>query len=232
MSGEPVVNQHAVSQLLRRLGRLEREVQALLETAGSPTTVTEEMRARRVVLTDDEGKPAALFGVVDGAVRIELNDRRGELRVVLAISDEGRPVLALLSSHGKGGIALGVGADGSSGLEITDGHGNVRSDLRVEADGGARLAVLDDAGNCRGALELSAEGVPQLVLYDASRRSRAIVGVEGDGSLTLAVSDEQGQAQSRIQCRPVEARDEGCAPAGMKPGARSPSGSLEAPAAR
>lgn len=182
-----------------RLDRLEREVRSLLEVTGAETTVVDEVRAKRLVLVDDNNKPTALFGVVDGGVRLELNDRQGELRVLLTISEDGRPVLALLGSHGKGGIALGLASDGSSGLEISDQQGQVRSELTTTADGVTRLAVLDKGGNPRGALGLSPEGTTQLVLYDGSK-SRAALSVEQDGSPTLRLYDSEGKPGCSIQC--------------------------------
>jgi len=184
--------------MAQRLNRLEQEVRSLLEATGAGTIVTEEVRAKQVVLVNEDNKPTALFGVVDGCVRLELNDRHGDLRVLLTISDDGRPIFALLGSHGKGGIALGVASDGSSGLEISDRQGNVRSALTTTAEGMPKLAVLDEGGKPRGAFGLSPEGVPQLVLYDESR-DRAALSVEPDGSPTLRLYDREGKAQCCIQ---------------------------------
>lgn len=194
------MNPQALQALKQRLDQLEREVRPLVEAAASPTTVVEEVQTNRLLLVDRENRSAALFSVVNGQPHLQLNDAKGQLRVVLTISEEGTPVLALQGSKGKGGIALGVAPDGSSRLETTDETGKVRTELTTSAEGSTRLAFLDQEGKTLIALLGPGKDVPTLVLSDETGRGRAALTVERDGSPALGLYDKEGKLQFRIQC--------------------------------
>ena len=108
------------------------------------TAAKSEIKARRFVVVDAQGKLRALLGVGDdGTPELSMSDVQGELRASLHVAADGRPTLRMSDAQGKSRALLGVTADGSSALGIFDAQGKSRAVLGMTADGSSALGIFD-----------------------------------------------------------------------------------------
>lgn len=165
--------------LERRIARLERErwawrigivavVAGLLGLGAAATPgVVEEVRARKVVVVDAQGKERLSLGTLpDGRAVLVLRDARGKERLELSVLADGSPGLVFWDAQGAERLALGVPGDFMSWLSLSDAQGKVRIRLNVAADGGPVLVLADARGVARTVLgrtvlETIATGVKQ-----------------------------------------------------------------------
>ena len=95
-----------------------------------------------------------------------LCDDAGNVRVELAVREDGQTGLVLYDEHGTVRAALGVRKDGTLGLVLRDIFGEQRVELGILEDSPAGLVLYDDRGEARAVLHVSADGVPGLRLVD------------------------------------------------------------------
>jgi hypothetical protein len=102
-----------------------------------------EVRARRIVLADDQGRERGVLQMAADGPTLVLCDAMGKVRATLSAIASG-PGLALYDAEGKGRAALVVLADGPR-LALRGATGKVCAILSGGKDG-PRLGLLDAAG--------------------------------------------------------------------------------------
>jgi hypothetical protein len=102
-----------------------------------------EVRARRLVLVDNEGRERAALEMIEDVPMLSLRNAAGNIRAALDVTPEG-PTLSLCDAAGKFRAALSVDADGPM-LSLADETATPRVVLGVDADGPG-LCLTDEAG--------------------------------------------------------------------------------------
>ena len=126
-----------------------------------------ELRARSIVIEDENGKTRAVLAVgAESVPGLWLFDENGKTRVDLAAFKDG-PRLTLYAENDKIRVGLGVLKDGQR-LLMSDENGKIRVGLSALKDG------------------------PNLSLYDENGKTRIGLGALKDGS-AIVLSDENGK---------------------------------------
>lgn len=165
----------SLDRLHGRLERLERElawwrrvgVVALACTglfgvvAATVTTTPDEVKTRRLVITDASGRGRAVFTVDErDRTRLSLADRDGATTADITVI----PGQSAALSVARAGAQAQLAAAGDSG-QLSVGAGGQRGWL-VAAPGGATLGLGNDAGKPRISLATSPTLSPSLQLSD------------------------------------------------------------------
>ncbi len=158
---------------------------------GEQTRAVEEVRARRFVLVDREGKLSAFLGTdfLGTAMGLFGNDGR-EIRIsVLANGIMG------LSIYGKGEKTLaflGAGPNSLPFLAMSDKDEMPRATLSVLENGMSELALSNAGGRVRASLRAIPDGTPGLLFRDNDGRERGGLAMDKDGGIFLARLDRSG----------------------------------------
>jgi len=170
----------------RELGRMKRRNRWLL---GAILIVVGGLSAPKVFETTASLARAQTGGTVKEirARSIVIEDENGKTRATLAANKDGSN-LALYDEKGKGRAGLTVTKDGP-GLTLFDINGKNRAGLAVIKDGPG-LVLYDESGNARAALGALKDG-PTLALYNENSANRVGLTVTKDGP-TLALYDKNG----------------------------------------
>jgi hypothetical protein len=113
------------------------------------------------------GHPSGLPGR-GGQDRIELRDRMGRMRAVLAVKPDGSPVLAFYDEQGRNRMILGLGRDGAGGFDVFQADGKDRIALGSWADGTSGMRLFDAAGRKRLVTGTRPDGTPTISLLDGA----------------------------------------------------------------
>jgi hypothetical protein len=169
------MNERSLDGLHARLERLEREVGwwrrvgvAALACAGlfgavaaTVTTNPDEVKTRRLVITDGEGRGRAVFSVDEAdRTRLSLADRDGATTADLTVT----PGQSAALSVGRAGAQAQLAVTGDAG-QLSVGARGQRSWL-VAAPTGSSLGLGDDPGKAQISLTTSASQSPSLQLAD------------------------------------------------------------------
>ena len=167
--------------LTQRLDRLEREnrrwkraasacslVLALTLLSGAaPTTMPEEIKARRLVLVDQRGVTRAILGTdFDhfehlSQVALKLFDSKGKQRLHLFVHNDGpkdlhsgwpKAGLSLLTEAEKEAASLNIKTDNSTDLLLRDGKSIGRAWIRLTQDGKPSVLLFDENDRLRAAM--------------------------------------------------------------------------------
>jgi hypothetical protein len=103
-----------------------------------------------------------------GQDRIEIRDRSGRMRAVLAVKPDGSPLLAFYDEQGRNRMILGLGRDGAAGLDVFQADGKDRIALGSWADGTSGMRLFDAEGRKRLAAGTRPDGTPTISLLDGS----------------------------------------------------------------
>jgi hypothetical protein len=161
---------------------------------GQPAeAVAREVRARRFVLEDANGKERALLVVFDDGPRLHFLDENGKFRATLRVDKDGSG-LDMLDEKGNPRAALDAIKDGAS-LFLSDENGKGRRGGALLAVGkvgpGPGLCLLDEKGNPRATLDMSKVGA-SLHLSDENGKGDAFLNAGKDGP-GLVLADEKGK---------------------------------------
>ena len=123
---------------------------------------TEEIRTKRLVVVDEDGKERAVLGFMSNddenyVIRMELNDGKGETRVRLVACNDFSS-LDLLDKNKEAQVLLKAGGYPSS-IELRDG----RATASMDAEG---LAIGDGNGQLRATLGTKYKDITTLRLWD------------------------------------------------------------------
>jgi hypothetical protein len=121
----------------------------------------EEIRAKKFVLEDENGKMRATLAMAENGPMLSLSDENGKIRAALKVAD-GKPSLSLHDVDGKERASLMVGTLGPY-LTLYDENDMLRADLSV-GKGSSNLSLSDENGKERAVIGMFDE--PDLVLFD------------------------------------------------------------------
>jgi len=199
--------------LARRLERLERQnrgwkmfgltsasILAMLVLVGAaPTTVPDEIRARRFYAIDSNGLPLAWL-MVDSAGMPNIGLKVGRSHLLMNVSSEGSPLLVMRGRDGDGRAGLSFNPDGPV-LELVQRNRAIRASvapdtallrfvdegsargaaLGLGSDRSARLELMDQGGTARLGLVVPSDGLPAISLRDKTDQPRLNLAVGADG---------------------------------------------------
>ncbi|HEX7787735.1 MAG TPA: hypothetical protein VF653_16070 [Methylomirabilota bacterium] len=158
-----------------RLSRLERELAwwrrlgigalacagLLGAVAATVTTSPDEVKTRRLVITDGDGRARAMFTVDDNdRTRLTMNDRDGATSADLTIS----PGQSAALSVSRAGARAQLAATGDNGQVSVGTRG--QQGWLVAAPTGASLGLGDDPGRPQASIAISPSAAPSLLLSD------------------------------------------------------------------
>jgi hypothetical protein len=101
----------------------------ILIGAGSGTSVIDELRARKIVVVDGDGKTRALLDVFPYGPELVLFDAQGDARAWLTVTTGG-PALVLYDPEGEERAAL-TAYSGAPELVLYDAQGKRRAELSL-----------------------------------------------------------------------------------------------------
>jgi hypothetical protein len=156
---------------------------ALAQTKGDVVS------ARQFQVTDDDGKPRALLGMLsDGGVALTLFDAAGEPRFVLASKKDGTK-LAVLDGAGKVRLTQAVQETGSVVLSMSDPDGNDRISQVYHKEGTCSLLLSGPDGKEYVSLTGGPSKSSTLLLSGAggNNAGSAMLSVLGDSRGVLAI---------------------------------------------
>ena len=130
------------------------------EPAGG--TAINEVRAKRFVVEDENGKVRAVLAVFKDGPGLTLADESGNPRAML-IMGKGGPALTLSDENGKVRAGLNATKE-TAGLTLADENGKNRAAL-VVGKNGPRVGLSDDKGKTRDFMSVLKES-PSLALLD------------------------------------------------------------------
>ncbi|MBN2592078.1 MAG: hypothetical protein JXA81_01120 [Sedimentisphaerales bacterium] len=130
------------------------------ETAWAQSSV-EEIRAKKFVLEDENGKIRATLAMTENGPMLSLSDENGKTRAAMRVA-EGKPSLSLHDVNGKERASLMVGTLGPY-LTLYDENDKLRADLSVGKDSSS-LSLSDENGKERAVIGMFDE--PDLFLFD------------------------------------------------------------------
>lgn len=143
-------------------------LQAQAQVAGA----VKELRANKISLVDETGKPRAALGVFNNGPYLTLYDENGKPRALMTVFKDG-PSLNLVDENGKMRAVLNALKDGPC-LGLGNENGEVRAALSMFEDG-PHLALFDENGKTRAGLNVGKDG-PHLNLYDENEKIRFMAG--------------------------------------------------------
>lgn len=77
--------------------------------------------------------------------RLELVDRRGRVRAVLACDEDTAPSITILDTEGQARVILGIAWNEMPQIQLTAPDGTARVALVVRPEGNGMVVVADDA---------------------------------------------------------------------------------------
>jgi hypothetical protein len=123
-----------------------------------------------IQLNNPQGAGVTLRADPEGVVGLAVTDSPRQLRAILGLTSNGRPVLGFLDPSGLQRASLVLTEDGTPSMLFLDPQGPVVG-VGMFPGAGAGLAVSDQAGG----------------------QQRAHIGVQGSGRADIVLRDEQGQ---------------------------------------
>jgi hypothetical protein len=165
--------------------------------ATTPATPPSEIKARRFVAVDPQGRSRAKL-VVDeyGFARVAVTDTEGKSTADLTALPDGAVVLALRDKQGQGGIVAAVGKDGPS-FRLSDDQGRTRAELSITAiPSTVALSLFSKEGNMRVVLTAQDDtwGLRLLDKDSPFRVRNALVhSVDGNSLLAFIGRDERAR---------------------------------------
>ena len=162
---------HAVEQRLDRLERANRRWKVAVALAvgalggvvalgaAGPAQVPDELRAKRLVVVDQNNKPRAVLGPSSyGSSGLHLYDERQKELVTLEALPGSVPSMTFFAPDGKPAVWLISWPDVTTGLAFGDKEGKTVG-LVMKRDN-MRLTFSDETGLSRAALGMVSDGQP------------------------------------------------------------------------
>jgi len=132
---------------------------------GRTTRTLDELRAKRIVVTDASGNARGEWKVdAQGDSRLAILDRQGRSRLSLAVLSGGSPGMSLSNANGQRRAGLALLPDESTSLSFTDASGLPRVVLGLSTGDAAQLVFADGSGLPRVALGLDEAGFGNVIL--------------------------------------------------------------------
>jgi hypothetical protein len=151
----------------------------------------EEIRARKVVVEDEEGRDAITLAIGKGGPFVHVVGGEGRMGIMMMDSAKG-PQLLLFDEREKPRAWLAVD-DGRPVLTFADAEGAVRAAFALGGESGRNdplLVMEDERGAQRLSLGVGTSGA-DLTIGDAADKPRIVLRSAADGAFA-AVLDERG----------------------------------------
>ncbi|MGQ9526112.1 MAG: hypothetical protein ACUVTZ_14930 [Armatimonadota bacterium] len=163
--------------------------------AGAGAQKTQELRARRLEITDSKGRAIATVGQgPSGAAEIALSGSAGR-GLVLSADERGEARLSLRGPAGRNRAEICVDPGGAARLRLTNTAGANSLVLTAEPQAGARIDLFDSKGRVRTALLTASDGHPGLAMSHADGRRRASLFVDTTGTAALLLAGQTGRGR-------------------------------------
>lgn len=148
---------------------------------------------------DDKRRPRFACGInPEGGANLLLMDVAGNVRTLVAVSEDGASTVTLLNASGAPAGSWTAEATGRVTLEQFDTNGTMRQQLAVNASGSAGHVIFDRQQRPATIHQIADDGSPGLVLYspqsEAIRLAAYVNGQTGLPMLTLNRADESALA--------------------------------------
>jgi hypothetical protein len=143
---------------------------------------TEQLTARRLVVTDKEGKKRAELGASDsGEVGLKLFVQ-DKVRTDMRLDASGLPTLTYYDEADKSQLSLVGGAD--AGFTVSDKKGDPRVQLGMSGDGSSMFTLRADELKIKIQLGVRGSGVPFFDLYDAKEQHVPLIAKDGTPNIS------------------------------------------------
>ena len=143
----------------------------------APGIVPDEVKARKFILVDDDGKGRASLYMSEDGAGLSLLDANGMTRVLLVASENG-PGLFMFSESGKPSVNLTTRKNAPVSLGLL-GENSTSSATLEASERGAAVAIWYNRGKEHAEFGVNNEtGIPTLRLFDAKGRLRAALGID------------------------------------------------------
>ncbi len=123
---------------------------------------TQTIRARTIVIYNDDGNQVAYLGAPDLTPHLSLSGPRGEPVALLSVGNDGRPTLILTDPEKKTRAVLDFKSNGSPSLTLADPP-NV-SRLRLTSDDKPAVTLTDPKGVARWSVSADEDGAHMRIL--------------------------------------------------------------------
>ncbi len=149
----------------------------------------DEIRARRYVLVDAQGKALGEFGTGrDGSVRLVV--RRGDNgpQAWMGLLPDGKPYMALTYADDAGMVSL-IGNEEAPAIQVWGPGGRSRMVIQALKDSAATITLSDANGKPRVLLGTYDDGAAGITLFDGSNMQRGFFMAYPERSPTLHIVD-------------------------------------------
>jgi hypothetical protein len=132
---------------LKRLGALAIAVGAVVVlVAQAKEKGLPDLEVRSLNVRDETGRDRARLWLRPRHGPEVILSHKSELTAGLAVTKDGRGLLALTDSTSRAQVRLGVREDGAPRLELVDREGRVRTQLGLEENGSPSMVMFDGSG--------------------------------------------------------------------------------------
>lgn len=114
---------------------LPREKEAV---AATPAVQEEVIKANKIVMMDNKGRPRAVIGMTGDSPTIALFDEKSQGRVYMAIGPNG-PTLTFIDANKTEVMGITAKNDGGAGIALTNNAGKAVAAFMTDKDGKAYL---------------------------------------------------------------------------------------------
>jgi len=185
--------EEAVDKAEHRLQQLEKQVRELRMTslAGAvgvvvlclfslfrilSGSVPAEIRAKRIAVMRENGKPGILLAIREDHPRFLFHDIEGDIRAVFELQGMGRPVLSFLDKERHYRATYGLSEEGNPGIAFWDNDYRLRANFKLAGGGEPALGLFSRAGEAGASavLYLSDERGPILNMRDSTGQDWSI----------------------------------------------------------
>jgi hypothetical protein len=139
-------------------------------------TVPEEIRAKRIAVMHENGKPGILLAIREDNPSFSFHDNEGNIRAVFELKEMGRPVLSFLDKERHYRAIYGLSEEGNPGVAFWDNDYRLRANFKLAGGGEPALGLFgrDGETGTSAVLYLSDENGPILNMRDTTGQDRSI----------------------------------------------------------
>lgn len=163
----------AALKMRSELNQLRNRVESLKQPNQEVEGSKQEVRTRRLVIEDKDGKTRAILNAGETGPMLSMYDEKGRTRALLQVLKHEKvrgPQMVLYNKKGKTRVMLSHVKNGGAletGLTVADKAGKVRAGLLMR-DGIPIMALKDKNGNARIGTWVR-NGRPRMLIWDKNR---------------------------------------------------------------
>jgi hypothetical protein len=138
-------------------------------------------------------KDQVTLGLEDDRGVLRLRDSDGASRVVLAVGDDGLPMIAMCDAKERTRIGFTMDEDGTPMLGLVDKDGKTRASIKLRRDGSAALLLSQLNEGTSLAVRGGKDQPAGIYITDRSGRDRLILQTDVQGNPTIKMTDKDGK---------------------------------------